>query len=77
MHQKGTAAARIFAGTLFGLFAMWFTACLLVFCLISPAAPASSVDAVIVLGGSSEERLPVAKRFTDHAPVLAICSSWS
>ncbi|RAX44052.1 YdcF family protein [Arthrobacter sp. AQ5-06] len=77
MHQKGSIAAKIFSGTLVGLFALWFTACLLVFCLISPAAPTSSVDAVIVLAGSSEERLPVAQRFAADggAPVLVV--SWT
>ncbi len=77
MHQKGTIAAKIFSGTLFALFALWFTACLLLFCLTSPASPASSVDAVIVLGGSSEERLPVAQRFATEAETPVLVVSWT
>jgi uncharacterized SAM-binding protein YcdF (DUF218 family) len=77
VHQKGTIAAKIFAGTLLGLFALWFTTCLLLFCLTSPASPTSPVDAVIVLGGSSEERLPVAQRVAadEGTPVLVV--SWT
>ena len=77
MHQKGTIAAKIFTGTILGVFALWFTACLLLFCLNSPASPTSPVDAVIVLAGSSEERLPVAQRFAADggAPVLVV--SWT
>lgn len=77
MHRKGTITVKAFAGALLGLFAVWFTACLLLFCLNSPASPASPVDAVIVLGGSSEERLPVAQSLTADAgePVLVV--SWT
>lgn len=77
MHLKGTIAAKVASGTLLGLFALWFTACLLVFCLISPASPTSSVDAVIVLGGSSEERLPVAQRFAEEAGAPVLVVSWT
>jgi uncharacterized SAM-binding protein YcdF (DUF218 family) len=77
VHQKGTIAVKIVTGTLLGLFAVWFTACLLLFDVYLPAVPASHVDAVIVLGGSSAERLPVAQRFAadSGAPVLAV--SWT
>ncbi|MGK3958315.1 YdcF family protein [Arthrobacter sp. R4] len=77
MQLKGTIAVKILAGTLFGLFALWFTACLFLFCFNSPGSPAPRVDAVIVLGGSSEERLPVAQSFAADAgePVLVV--SWT
>lgn len=77
MHQKGTIAAKIFSGTLFGLFALWFTACLLLFGLNSAAPPTSPVDAVIVLGGSSDERLPVAQRFAADAGAPVLVVSWT
>lgn len=77
MHHKGTIAAKILTGTLFGLFGLWFTACLLLFSLNSPASPTSPLDAVIVLAGSSDERLPVAQRLVADvaAPVLVV--SWT
>jgi uncharacterized SAM-binding protein YcdF (DUF218 family) len=77
VHQKGTVAVKIVTGALLGLFAVWFTVCLFLFNLDSPAAPASHIDAVIVLGGSSAERLPVAQRLAADAgaPVLAV--SWT
>ncbi len=56
---------------------MWFTASLLLFCLTSPASPASSVDAVIVLGGSSGERLPVAQRVAMEAEAPVLVVSWT
>lgn len=65
---------KVTAGSLFGLFAAWFTACILLFILNSPAQPASRIDAVIVLGGSSAERLPVAQSLAADAgtPVLVV-----
>ncbi|WP_457962723.1 YdcF family protein [Arthrobacter sp. D1-29] len=74
MNQKGTMAAKIATFTLLVVFGLWFTACLLLFCLNSPASPTSPVDAVIVLGGSSEERLPVAQRFADEGAAVLVVS---
>lgn len=70
-------AAKIFTGTLFGLFVLWFIACLLLFCVTSPASSTPPVDAVIVLGGSSGERLPVAQRFGEEAGAPVLVVSWT
>jgi uncharacterized SAM-binding protein YcdF (DUF218 family) len=77
VRQKGTQAVKIATGTLLGLLALWLTACLLLFCLNWPESPARSVDAVVVLGGSSDERLPVAQRFAADAGAPVLVVSWT
>lgn len=56
------------------MFVIWFAISVFVFALNSPSPPASPVDAVIVLGGSAAERLPVAQSAAAdlQAPLLAV-----
>jgi uncharacterized SAM-binding protein YcdF (DUF218 family) len=69
------------AGVL-ALFVLWFAVSLQLFCLVTTPDP-PSVDAVIVLGGSSDERLPAAESLgasaagsaLGQAPVLVL--SWT
>ncbi|MEE2524052.1 YdcF family protein [Pseudarthrobacter sp. J47] len=74
MHQKRTAAARALAYSLSGLLTLWFIASIFVFCLNTPGPTVEPVEAVVVLGGSSAERLPVAELMADYgqAPVLVL-----
>ncbi|MEE2568501.1 YdcF family protein [Pseudarthrobacter sp. J64] len=74
MHQKRTAAAKALAYGLSGLLTLWFIAAIFVFCLNTPGPPVEPVDAVVVLGGSSAERLPAAELMADYgqAPVLVL-----
>ncbi|OFI39650.1 hypothetical protein BIU82_00880 [Arthrobacter sp. SW1] len=60
MQGKNRRALRYLTASASGLFLLWFAASLWFFCLMpTPAPPA--VDAVVVLGGASDERLPVAQ----------------
>jgi uncharacterized SAM-binding protein YcdF (DUF218 family) len=77
VHQKAIAAAKIGTATLLGLFGVWFIACLSLFYINPPTSPPSPVDAVIVLGGSSEERLPVAQRLAAEAGAPVLVVSWT
>lgn len=51
-------ALRYLAASASALFLLWFAASLWLFCLMSTPVP-PAVDAVVVLGGISDERLPV------------------
>lgn len=77
MQLKGIKTAKILAGTLLGLVGLWLFACLLLFSFPSPAAPVPGLDAVVVLGGSSEERLPVAQQYAKDSGAHVLAVSWT
>ncbi|WP_120520430.1 YdcF family protein [Arthrobacter celericrescens] len=80
MQQKNRRPLRYLSAGAAGLFVLWFAVSLQLFCLVSTPAP-PPVDAIVVLGGSSGERLPAAQALETAqagrgaAPVLVL--SWT
>lgn len=60
MQQKNKRRLRYLSAGAAGLFVLWFAVSLQLFCLVSTPVP-PPVDAIVVLGGSSDERLPAAQ----------------
>jgi uncharacterized SAM-binding protein YcdF (DUF218 family) len=60
VQQKNRRLLKYLSVGGLGLFVLWFAASLQLFCLVSTPAP-PTVDAVIVLGGRSDERLSPAQ----------------
>ncbi|WP_115788787.1 YdcF family protein [Arthrobacter silvisoli] len=60
MQQKNRRLTRYLSAGAAGLFVLWFAVSLQLFCLVSTPVP-PPVDAIVVLGGSSDERLPAAQ----------------
>jgi uncharacterized SAM-binding protein YcdF (DUF218 family) len=70
LRRKGLPAVLVGAAV---LLAAWLIVAVQLFYLLPPSKP-HATDAVIMLGGKSEERLPVAMRLQDQlgVPVLAL-----
>lgn len=77
MRQHAIAPGNILARTLLAAWVLWFSACVLLFTPRLQVTSSLPVDAVVVLGGSSDERLPVARQLVADvdAPVLVV--SWT
>jgi len=73
VQQKNRRSLKYLSAGAIGLFVLWFALSLQLFCLVSTPAP-PAVDAVIVLGGSSDERLSLgqavvtAQSLAAHSP---------